>query len=675
MSDLKKDVKVGWAYLPTSIKRGNMEDNRNPEEFLRKIQEEEEEDNKAPKTKGRLKIFLGFCAGVGKTYHMLEETRLAVKNGVNTVIGIVETHGRKETQALLDGLTIIPRKKIEYNGISLDEMDIDKILELKPELVIVDELAHTNIPGSRHEKRYQDAEELISAGIDVYTTLNIQHIESLIDIVHQVSYVTIHETVPDSILELADEIELIDLTPEKLLERLHEGKVYIPEKAKHAMKNFFKKGNLLALRELSLRYTAKRVDEDMLLYKQRYAITTPWPVGARLLVGFSASPTSERLLRITHRMALDMDAEWYAVYVESTRQEVDITEKARSQLDKNIRLAEELGAKVVSLSGSVIADEIVNFAKEKNVTLIVAGLSQRSRVEEIFKGSVLNDLTKKSGRINVLVVGSETQKKPTLERIKIKKEDYKPYLISFLSVAAFIAFGIYVRKWFEPFNIGMLLLLPIVMSSIFWETRVGLFTALISVAAFDFFLIPPYYTFVVGEIRYLPSFFVFIIISLIVSFLAKGIRWQTETTRHRERFLASLYSFSREIMKAADRDEILDKATKNIEEAFHTNVIILVPNETEQLKVEKKQGDFEFNEKEKAVAVWVYKNGQAAGKNTQTLSSALWQYLPLKDEEETFGVLGFAPINQEKFLSAEQQRLLESFANILGLFLKRNRYR
>lgn len=674
MSDLQKDVKVGWAYLPTNIKRGNMEDNRNPEEFLRKIQEEEE-DNKVPKTKGRLKIFLGFCAGVGKTYHMLEETRLAVKNGVNTVIGIVETHGRKETQALLDSLTIIPRKKIEYNGISLDEMDIDKILELKPELVIVDELAHTNIPGSRHEKRYQDAEELISAGIDVYTTLNIQHIESLIDIVHQVSYVTIHETVPDSILELADEIELIDLTPEKLLERLHEGKVYIPEKAKHAMKNFFKKGNLLALRELSLRYTAKRVDEDMLLYKQRYAITTPWPVGARLIVGFSASPTSERLLRITHRMALDMDAEWYAVYVESTRQEVDITEKARSQLDKNIRLAEELGAKVVSLSGSVIADEIVNFAKEKNVTLIVAGLSQRSRVEEIFKGSVLNDLTKKSGRINVLVVGSETQKKPTLERIKIKKEDCKPYLISFLSVAAFIAFGIYVRKWFEPFNIGMLLLLPIVMSSIFWETRVGLFTALISVAAFDFFLIPPYYTFVVGEIRYLPSFFVFIIISLIVSFLAKGIRWQTETTRHRERFLASLYSFSREIMKAADRDEILDKATKNIEEAFHTNVIILVPNETEQLKVEKKQGDFEFNEKEKAVAVWVYKNGQAAGKNTQTLSSALWQYLPLKDEEETFGVLGFAPINQEKFLSAEQQRLLESFANILGLFLKRNRYR
>lgn len=650
-----------------------MEDNRNPEEFLRKIHEDENNDDQ--KTRGRLKIFLGFCAGVGKTYHMLEETRLAVKNGVNTVIGIVETHGRKETQALLDGLTIIPRKKIEYNGISLDEMDIDKILELKPELVIVDELAHTNIPSSRHEKRYQDVEELLNAGINVFSTLNIQHIESLIDVVQQFSYVSIHETVPDSIIELADEIELIDLTPEKLQERMNEGKVYFPEKAKQAMKQFFRKGNLLALRELSLRYTAKRVDEDVVSYKQRYAIKTPWAVSSKLLVGFSASPTSERLLRITHRMASDMSAEWFAVYVESTRQSIDITEKARNQLDKNIRLAEELGAKVVSLSGNIIADEIINFAEENNVTLIVAGLSHRSRIEEVFKGSVLNELTKKSGQINVLVVGSETQKKSTIEKLKIKKEDFRPYLISFLCVAVIVAFGISVRSWFEPFNIGMLLLLPVVISSIFWEMRVGLFTAFLAVAAFDFFMIPPYYTFAVADVRYLPSFFVFIVISLIVSLLAKGIRWQTETTRHRERFLASLYSFSREIMKASNRDEILEKATKNIEEAFRTNVIILVPDKAGQLKVEKKQGDFEFNEKEKAVAVWVHKNGQPAGKNTQTLTSAHWQYLPLKNldswEEETFGVLGFAPINQEKFLSAEQQRLLESFANIIAMYLKR----
>lgn len=648
-----------------------MTDNRpNPEEFLRRIQEEEEQ-NITQNGKGHLKIFLGFCAGVGKTYHMLEETRLAVKNGVNVVIGVVETHGRKETQALLDGLTIIPRKKIEYNGISLEEMDIDKILELKPKLVIVDELAHTNVPSSRHEKRYQDVEELLNAGINVFSTLNIQHIESQVDVVQQITHVKIHETLPDSILELADEVELVDLTSEKLLERLHEGKVYIPEKAKQATQKFFRKGNLLALRELALRYTAKRVDEDVLSYKQRHEIKTPWSVCTRLLVGFSASPTSERLLRITHRMASDMGAEWHAVYVESTRQQIEMSEKARNQLDKNIRLAEELGAKVVSLSGNVIADAIIDYAKENNVTLIVAGLSHRSRIDEVFKGSVLNELTKKSGQIDVLIVGNDNKPKPFDKYFKIDKEDYKPYLISFLMVAVIVAFGWHIRSWSEPLNTAMFLLLPVIASSILWETRVGLFTALIAVGAFDFFLIPPYLTFRIADIKYMPSFFVFIIISLIVSFLAKGIRWQTETTRHRERFLSALYSFSREIMDASNLEEILDKASTYISQAFQSDVVILLPDENNQLQVKEKQGEIEFNEKEKAVAIWVYKNGMNAGKNTQTLASANWHYLPLKTEETTFGVLGFTPNKQEGFLSSEQQRLLESFANIIAMYLKR----
>lgn len=647
------------------------ENNRpNPEEFLRRIQEEEEE-TETPRLTGRLKIFLGFCAGVGKTYHMLEETRLAVKNGINTVVGVVETHGRKETQALLDGLTIQPRKKIEYNGINLEEMDIDKILELKPELVIVDELAHTNIPTSRHEKRYQDVEELLNAGINVFTTLNIQHVESQVDIVQQISHVKIHETVPDSILELADEVELVDLTSEKLLERLHEGKVYIPEKAKQAMQKFFRKGNLLALRELSLRYTAKRVDEDVLSYKQRHEIKTPWSVCTRLLVGFSASPTSERLLRITHRMASDMGAEWHAVYVESTRQQIEINENARNQLDKNIRLAEELGAKVASLSGNVIADTIIDYAKENNVTLIVAGLSHRSRIDEIFKGSVLNELTKKSGQIDVLIVGNDSKPKSFDKYFKINKEDYKPYLISFLMVAFIVAFGWHVRSWSEPLNVAMLLLLPVIISSILWETRVGLFTALIAIGAFDFFLIPPYLTFRIDDVRYMPSFLVFIIISLIVSFLAKGIRWQTESTRHRERFLSSLYTFSREIMSASNLEEILDKSSTHISNAFQSDVVILLPDENKQLQVVEKQGNIEFDEKEKAVALWVYKNGMNAGKNTQTLASANWHYLPLKAEETTFGVLGFTPTKQGGFLSSEQQRLLESFANIIAMYLKR----
>lgn len=652
-----------------------MNDKRNPEEFLRRIQAEEEQEeakNGKGRKVGHLKIFLGFCAGVGKTYHMLEETRQAVNSGINAVIGVVETHGRKETQALLDGLTIIPRKKIEYNGISLEEMDIDAILELKPKLVIVDELAHTNVPNSRHEKRYQDVEELINAGINVFSTLNIQHIESQIDVVQQITHVKIHETVPDTILEMADEVELVDLTSEKLLERLHEGKVYIPEKAKQATQKFFRKGNLLALRELALRYTAKRVDEDVLSYKQRFDIKTPWSVCARLLVGFSGSPTSERLLRMTHRMASDMGAQWFAVYVQSAKQQIEINERARNQLDKNIRLAEELGAKVVSLSGNIIADEIINFAKENNITLIVAGLSHRSRIEEIFKGSVLNELTKKSGPIDVLIVGNDNQPKPISKVFKINKEDYRPYLISFLMVASIIAIGWSIRSWAEPLNIAMFLLLPVVASSILWETRVGLFTALVAVGLFDFFLIPPYLTFRVADLKYMPSFFVFIIISLILSFLSKGIRWQNETTRHRERFLSALYSFSREIMNAGNLEEIIDKASTHISEAFQSDVVILLPDENNQLLIREKQGNTEFDEKEKAVALWVYKNGQNAGKNTQTLASANWHYLPLKTEETTFGVLGFTPNKQEVFLSSEQQRLLESFANIIAMYLKNN---
>jgi len=647
----------------------------NPEEFLKRIQDEENEEivdkGVAGENKGRLKVFLGFCAGVGKTYHMLEETKVALKNGVNAIIGVVETHGRKETEALLEGLEILPRKKIDYNGLALDEMDLDKILELKPELVIVDELAHTNVPGSRHDKRYQDVEEILKAGINVYATLNIQHIESLIDIVHEVSAVSVQETVPDRILDIADEIELIDLTPEKLLERLQEGKVYIPEKAKQAMKKFFRKGNLLALRELSLRYTAKRVDEDVLSYKQRYSITTPWPVGSRLLVGFSSSPTSERLLRITHRMASDMGAEWFAVYVESTQQQVEISEKAKFQLDKNIRLAEELGAKVVSLSGNVIADAIINFAKEKNVTLIVAGLSYRSRLDEIFRGSVLSDLTKKSGQINVLIVGNENKNvlKHTPENGIF---DFKPYLICFSVVAIIVFSGYHLHLGFEyvALNVAMFLFLPVIISSILWGTRVSLFTAVVSALLYDFVLIEPHLSFSESDLGYWPGLVVIVIVSLVVSTLAKGIRWQTESTRHRERFLTSLYWFSRELMKASNLDEALHKSAEHISDAFQCDVAIILPDESDELHICKKQGHTEFTDKQEAIASWAYKNGLPAGLGTQTLPSAIWHYQPLKTEDVVCGVLCIVP-RRAGFLSSEQQRLLDSFANIIAMYLSK----
>jgi two-component system sensor histidine kinase KdpD len=297
------------------MKENSREKNRpNPDELIKKIKQDESENSKD--NKGKLKIFLGYCAGVGKTYKMLQEAALNRKKGIDVVVGIVETHNRKETVELLAGLEIIQRRKIDYSGIALDELDVDAVFARKPELVIIDELAHTNIPGSRHEKRFQDVEELLNAGIDVFTTLNIQHIESLNDIVQQVSGVKVAERVPDSIIEIG-EIELVDLIPEKLLERLKEGKVYIPEKAEQAMHQFFRKGNLLALRELSLKYTAKQVDEDVQEFMKKNVVPGPWQAGSKLLVAISASSTSERLLRFSYRLAADIDVEWFAVYVDS----------------------------------------------------------------------------------------------------------------------------------------------------------------------------------------------------------------------------------------------------------------------------------------------------------------------------------------------------------------------
>lgn len=643
------------------------EDNRpNPEDLLKLAQAEEEENNASESKRGNLKIFLGFCAGVGKTYRMLQEAAHLKESGIDVVIGIVETHGRVETQELTEKLETIPRKKIMYHELALEEMDLDKILELKPQLVLVDELAHTNVPTSRHDKRYQDVEELLNSGIDVYTTINIQHTESLIDIIYQISHIKVDETVPDRILQLADEIELVDLPPEKLLERLKEGKVYVPDKAKQAMQRFFKKGNLLALRELSLRYTAKRVDKDMLLYKEAHAILTPWEVGSRLMVGISTSPSSEKLLRITHRMAEDMSAEWFAVYVDSPQQ-VEINEQARHQLDKNIKLAEELGAKIVFLSGNVIADEIIRFARQKNITLILAGLSHRSRFEEIFKGSVLNELVRKSGEIHVLIVGNKEQKDFVSSKTLIKEvHDYKPYFLSLCYITLTIILGWFVRAHIEPVNIGMLLLIPVVISGILWGTRIGIFASFISVAAFDFFFIPPYNTFRITDLKYIPSFIVFIAVAVITSILAKLIRRQAENSRNRERFITALYNFSKEIMPAKTLEDISEKAVNYISDAFESDIVILIPGNEGKLEVKAEKTDYKntvFEEKDLAVANWVYKNAQPAGKGTKTLSSEQWHFIPLKTKETTLGVVSI----RFESLTPEQNHLLESFINIFAL--------
>jgi two-component system, OmpR family, sensor histidine kinase KdpD len=641
---------------------------------LRRLQHEEQE---ASRVRGRLKIFLGAAAGVGKTYQMLEEAQSLKKNCVDVEVAVVETHGRPETEALLKELEVIPRRHINRGGVVLEEMDLDAVLSRHPAIALVDELAHTNAPGSRHDKRYQDVEELLEAGVSVYTTLNIQHIESLKDVVYLITGVRVSESIPDRILELADEIEVVDLPPEELLLRLKEGKVYVAPQAKQAMSRFFRKGNLLGLRELALRYAARKVDVDMRSYMEQKGILGPWPAGSRILVCISTSPLSERLLRIGQRMAADQDAEWFAVHVESS-QEAPPTEAEKDQLARNMKLAEELGAKVQVLNGYRISEEIYSFAGENNITIIIVGLPRRSLWNRLFRGSVVNEIVNHSGPIHVLVIGSseteqKVEKKKTAPNVPEGRSNWQAFYGSLTSIVVMTAFLWMLHPWLGLINTEMLLLLPVVYSSMTWGRRSGLMASLMAVLALDFFFIPPQLGMTFADVRYVPLFLVFIIVGNVTSILTDQVRWQRESARQRERFVSALYSFSRDLMSADNLEAILRYATKEIAEAFECEVMILLPDENRKLQVRAQMGEhLVFDERRLGVATWVFEHGQPAGRGTETLSSATLFYLPLKAKEVTVGVLGVSLGMPDRLLLPEQRRLLESFASIIAMALARN---
>ncbi len=647
-----------------------------PDELLRRVQHIEQEEQEAVSSRGHLKIFLGAAAGVGKTYQMLEEARSLKQKGVDVVVAVVETHGRAETQALLEGLEIIPRRKIERGGVTLEEMDLDAVLARHPAIVLVDELAHTNAPDSCHTKRYQDVEELLIAGIGVYTTLNIQHIESLKDIVHLITGIRVSETLPDRIMELADEVEVVDLPPEELLQRLKEGKVYIAPQAAQAMRRFFRQGNLLGLRELALRYAARKVDVDLRTYMDEHGIIGPWPAGSRILVCITDSPLSERLVRIGHRMAADLDAEWFAVYVESF-QEAPLDEAAKERLASNMRLAEELGAKVQVLNGSKISDEIYSFAGKNNITLIVVGLPRPSLWNRLFRGSVVNEVVNHSGPIHVLVIGSteaELKGEKKIEPVAPEgRSNWQAFYGSVTSVVVMTGFLWLLHPWFGLNNTEMLLMLPVVYSSMTWGRLAGLMASLMAVVSLDFFFMPPQLAVTIADVRYLPIFLVFIIVGNVTSLLTDQVRWQRESARQRERFVSALYSLSTDLMSADSMESLLRYAAKEIADAFECEVMILLPDETGKLQVRAQIGEqLVFDERRLGVATWVLEHGQPAGRGTETLSSATLFYLPLKAKEVTVGVIGVSLGKPDRLLSGEQRRLIESFASIIALALTRN---
>ena len=643
-----------------------------PDVLLKKIKEEERIKERK---KGYLKIFLGYVAGVGKTYRMLYEARTLKEQGHEVVAGLVETHGRAETDELLKGLEVLPRKQIEYGGILLDELDIEGILKRKPEFVLVDELAHTNVPSSMHNKRFNDVEEILDAGINVYTTLNVQHIESMKDIIYQITGVDVKETVPDSIIEIADKIEIVDLPTEELLQRLEEGKVYIPEKAQQALLKFFKERNLVALRELVLRYATRWVDYNMKQRLEKEGISGPWDASSTIMVCVNSRASSENMIRLAHRYSENFNSEWLAVYVEPTYK-FNMGYEESLQLEKNLEFAEELGGKVFRLTGIDIAEEIVSFAKKKNISLIVIGHSERSRVEAWIRGFVVNEIIRKGSPIQVLVVeggGEGQENQDQFQTINRKsyldlKTYWMPFIISLLSIVVTSIICYFLRPFLEAINIPMIFIIPIVFSGLIAGRKGGIMASIMAVAFFDFFFVPPYFTLSVADIRFIPTFSVLFIVGIITSFLADTVKKQVENTRQREEFIASMYDFSRDLLVSQNLEDFLNRITSYIEDLFNYDVVMILPDDKEKLEISSRTGDnIQFNNSDLGLANWVFEHEKTAGYGTDTLASSKWYYLPLKSHNSRLGVLAVAPYKSD--ITNEQKRLLDAYTRIVSIAL------
>ena len=616
-----------------------------PELLLARIKADEKKE-----TKGKLKIFFGAAPGVGKTHTMLEDAISRKKEGFDIVAGIVETHDRKEIEAMLSQLEEVPRRKINYHGRVLQEFDIDKVLERRPSIILIDELAHTNLPNSRHAKRWQDVKEILDRGIDVFTTLNVQHLESLNDIVLQITGITVRETVPDAILEEADVVELVDLPPDDLLKRLHEGQVYAPEQAELAKQNFFNKGNLIALRELALRITAERVSAQVLSYREHEAIQKTWPTTERVLVCIGANAESAKLIRAARRMAARMQAEWTAVYTTTTRQS-KLSDVERHHLENNFRLAERLGGDTYTLTAKDIASELIAYARDRNVTKIVISKKTQSRFKTFFLGSLIDELLRRSGDIDIYAIQGGYEKSHrflpiiTLQHTSTWQEYLLSVFVIFLvSVIGFIGLGRY-----EIGNLAMVYLLGVVLVSARGRRGPAILSAVLSVLSFDFFFVTPKYSFALHDIHYLVTCLVMLIVGLIISHLTIKSERQAALARIKERRVSAMYALSRKLANSRGLDKILQTAVSHIADVFDAEVAALLPDSKNKFVVQANSGEaFSIDEKEESVAKWVYAMGQVAGLGTQTLPFVPAVYVPLLGKKSIVGVLRVVPADKDR---------------------------
>ena len=644
---------------------------RDPDELLRQVQAEERRASR-----GKLVIFFGAAPGVGKTYAMLEAARTERDLKRDVVIGVVETHGRYETASLVLGLEMLPRHKQEHRGVILEELDLDTALARKPGLILMDELAHTNAPGSRHAKRWQDVDELLDAGIDVYTTLNVQHIESLNDVVAQVTGVVVRETVPDKMLEEASEIRLIDLPPDELLERLEEGKVYIPAQAERAIENFFRKGNLIALRELALRRTAERVDAQMRVYRTEHGITRVWPTADRILVGVSPSPASARLVRAARRMAGTLHAQWIALHVE-TPASMRFSDADRARLTENLRLAEQLGAETATISGQSAAEETIRYAHAHNVTKLVVGKPTHPMWRDLVRPSFLNEIVRTSGDIDVYVIsgnGEEPRSASTNAGLPSASPKLGPYVASAMTSALATAVAWFTFGQRRLTDVVMIYLLGIVVVAMRFGYGPSLLAAGLAVVLVDFFFVEPYFSFAVSDFQHVVTFGVMLFVAVAISSLTKRIRDQADAARSREQRTASLYAITRELASLRAIGNLASVAIEHIHEVFDAKAAVLIHGQGGQLtNVATGAHAFEPDAKDMGVVDWVWKNDKPAGLGTDTLPSAAALYLPLREARGRVGVLGVMPSDKRRFVDPEQRGLLDVFASQVASALERAR--
>ena len=642
-----------------------------PEALLAAAQREEGKS-------GALKIFVGAAPGVGKTYEMLTQARARKKDGYDIVVGIVETHGRRETEALVEGLEVVPRKRLEYRGQWLEEMDLDAIIARRPEIVLVDELAHTNAPGSRHPKRYLDVEELLNRGINVYTTVNIQHIESLNDVVAQITHVRVRETLPDSIFDRADAVELVDLTPDDLIERLKEGKVYVPRQAERALEHFFSSANLTALRELALRRTAERVDEQLLTQMQARAIPGPWAAGERVLICVSEDPRAAGLVRYAKRLADRLHAPFIALAIE-TRRSLQLSEEERDRVADTLRLAQALGGEAVTIPGGdrLIADDVIAYAHANNATQIVIGKSTRSRLFEILHGSVVHDLVRRSGNISVNVVagdeiaGEPIPKKTVETAERPGKLDPRPYFVSLLAIAVAVAIGVALWNWIGTANVGFVLLTAIVGIAARFGLWPSLFATAVSSLCYNFFFTEPYYSFAVANPTDLLAIVFFTIVAIVVSNVAARARIQAVAAMARTRATELLYAFSRKLAGVGTLDDVLWATAYQTALMLKVRVVLLLPEDGSiAVKAGYPPEDI-LDDADLAAAKWAWENNRPAGRGSETLPGAKRLFLPMRTGRGKIGIVGIDSDKPGALLTPDERRLLDALIDQSALAIER----